>query len=269
MLVALCSRVSMGLSITIGATALGTVALAANQVVESVYWLFCPIGEAISLCMQTYLPSVLAARRRAGAQMRRRCERASTCAGLVAGAAAGLSVVVRPGLFTTCGAVAGSMARAAPALAAAIFTFTRMCGLEGSMIARKQMKQLALTHATLAVVLIAALRRATRTAGCGLQHVWGIIVLLNAARTLIFRQVVRRAEVAETLSMRRRGSRRSCPTSQRRTRTCCERGTHGEDAAPRARFSIFWLYYDARRSTAHRGMAMLSCSGTVLVCTLQ
>ena len=37
MLVALCSRVSMGLSITIGATALGTVALAANQVVESVY----------------------------------------------------------------------------------------------------------------------------------------------------------------------------------------------------------------------------------------
>ena len=52
MLVALCSRVSMGLSITIGATALGTVALAANQVVESVYWLFCPIGEAISLCMQ-------------------------------------------------------------------------------------------------------------------------------------------------------------------------------------------------------------------------
>merc|ERR1719482_2035815 len=166
MLVALCSRVSMGLSITIGATALGTVALAANQVVESVYWLFCPIGEAISLCMQTYLPSVLAARRRAGAQMRRRCERASTCAGLVAGAAAGLSVVVRPGLFTTCGAVAGSMARAAPVLAASIFTFTRMCGLEGSMIARKQMKQLALTHATLAVVLIAALRRATRTAGC-------------------------------------------------------------------------------------------------------
>ena len=67
------------------------------------------------------------------------------------------------------------------------------------MIARKQMKQLALSHATLALVLIAALRRATRTAGCGLQHVWGIIVLLNAVRTLIFRQVVRRAEVAETL----------------------------------------------------------------------
>ena len=70
MLVALCSRVGMGLSITLSATALGTVALASNQVVESVYWLFCPIGEAISLCMQTYMPSVLAARRRAGAQLR-------------------------------------------------------------------------------------------------------------------------------------------------------------------------------------------------------
>ena len=51
----------------------------------------------------------------------------------------------------------------------------------------------------IAVLLVTRLGRATRTAGCGLQHVWGIIVLLNAARTLIFRQVVRRAEVAETL----------------------------------------------------------------------
>ena len=67
------------------------------------------------------------------------------------------------------------------------------------MIARKQMKTLALTHATLAVLLVAALRRATRTAGCGLQHVWLLIALLNAARTLIFRQVVRRSEAAEAL----------------------------------------------------------------------
>ena len=199
MLVALCSRVSMGLSITLSATALGTVALASNQVVESVYWLFCPIGEAISLCMQTYMPSVLASRRRAGAQMRAMCERASLGAGLVAGAAAGLAVVIRPGLFTTSGAVAGSMARTAPLLAASIFTFARMCGLEGIMIARKQMKQLAITHAVLAVVLIAALRRATRTAGCGLEHVWGLIALLNAARHVIFRQTVLRSEAAEAL----------------------------------------------------------------------
>jgi len=199
MLVALCSRVSMGLSITLSATALGTVALASNQVVESVYWLFCPIGEAISLCMQTYMPSVLAARRRAGAQMRATCERASLSAALAAGAAAGLAVVIRPGLFTTSGAVAGSMARTAPLLAASIFTFTRMCGLEGIMIARKQMKQLAITHAVLSVVLIVALRRATRTAGCGLEHVWGLIVLLNAARHVIFRQTVLRSEAAEAL----------------------------------------------------------------------
>ena len=199
MLVALCSRVSMGLSITLSATALGTVALASNQVVESVYWLFCPIGEAISLCMQTYMPSVLAARKRAGAQMRATCERTSLIAALVAGAAAGLAVIIRPGLFTTSGAVAGSMAKTAPLLAASIFTFTRMCGLEGIMIARKQMKQLAITHAAISLVSIVALRRATRTAGCGLQHVWGLIVLLNAARHVIFRQTVLRSEAADAL----------------------------------------------------------------------
>ena len=51
----------------------------------------------------------------------------------------------------------------------------------------------------LAVVLIAALRRATRTAGCGLEHVWGLIALLNAARHVIFRQTVLRSEAAEAL----------------------------------------------------------------------
>lgn len=199
MLVALCSRVGMGLSITLSATALGTVALAANQVVESVYWLFCPIGEAISLCMQTYMPSVLAARRRAGAQLRATCERGSLVAAVVAGAAAALAVVVRPGLFTSSGAVVGSMASTAPVLGASVFTFVMFASLEGMMIARKQMKQLAVTHCVLSLGLMAALRRATRSAGCGLQHVWGLIVLLNAARYVLFRHTVQRSETAEAL----------------------------------------------------------------------
>ena len=67
------------------------------------------------------------------------------------------------------------------------------------MIARKQMKQLAITHAAISLVSIVALRRATRTAGCGLQHVWGLIVLLNAARHVIFRQTVLRSEAADAL----------------------------------------------------------------------
>lgn len=67
------------------------------------------------------------------------------------------------------------------------------------MIARKQMKTLAITHTVLSLVLIAALRRATRTAGCGLEHVWGLIVVLNAARHVLFRQTVLRSEAAEAL----------------------------------------------------------------------
>jgi len=59
MMVALIARVVLGMSITLSAVALGTTALAANQVIESLYWLFCPFGEAISLCMQAYLPPLL------------------------------------------------------------------------------------------------------------------------------------------------------------------------------------------------------------------
>merc|ERR1719407_95215 len=59
MMVALIARVCLGMSITLSAVALGTTALAANQIIESLYWLFCPFGEAISLCMQAYLPPLL------------------------------------------------------------------------------------------------------------------------------------------------------------------------------------------------------------------
>merc|ERR1719420_2427289 len=63
MMVALTARVSVGLSLTLTATAMGTMALASHQVVESLYWLFCPFGEAVSLCMQAYLPKMLMASR--------------------------------------------------------------------------------------------------------------------------------------------------------------------------------------------------------------
>ena len=143
------------------------------------------------------MPSVLAARSRAAATLRRTCERASASLAIGVGAAAALATVARPGLFTTCSVVASNMVGTAPLLAASVASFTMMAGLEGMMIARKQLRQLAVTHTALSLVLIVALRGVTRTAGCKLQHVWALIALLNAGRWVLFRQTVRRSEAAE------------------------------------------------------------------------
>jgi len=89
------------------------------------------------------------------------------------------------------------MARTAPLLGAAIASFTMMAPLEGMMIARKQLRRLALTHGVISLGLVGALRQVTRTAGCGLQHVWALIALVNGVRWLLFRRAVRRSEVAE------------------------------------------------------------------------
>lgn len=196
MALALCSRVGMGLSITLAATALGTAALAANQVIESVYWLFCPFGEAISLSMQAYLPAVLLQGRQAAAKLRNTCQRAAAGLAVAAGAAAALMPVVRPGLFTSCAVVSGHMGAAAPLLGASVASFVLMAAAEGMLIARKQLRLLACSHVVMSAALISLLRSATRVSGCGLQHVWALIAGMNMLRLVQFSWGLRRAERA-------------------------------------------------------------------------
>ena len=40
------------------------VALAAHQVFECLYWLFCPFGDALGVCSQAYLPELLGTKER-------------------------------------------------------------------------------------------------------------------------------------------------------------------------------------------------------------
>merc|ERR1712008_43353 len=112
--VATFARVFMGLSITLSAVSLGTTALAANQIVEGLYWLFCPFGEALSLCSQTYLPSLL----RSGEKGARRFQRVLLRSAVaVASIASGTSLLLLlSGVFASTAAVTSSMVAAAPAL---------------------------------------------------------------------------------------------------------------------------------------------------------
>ena len=91
MMVALIARVCLGMSITLSAVALGTTALAANQIIESLYWLFCPFGEAISL--HAGLPPALAAQ---GRSLARRLQNTAFKAAGGLGLAAAAGAVVLP-----------------------------------------------------------------------------------------------------------------------------------------------------------------------------
>merc|ERR1719164_144296 len=105
MMVALIARVCLGMSITLSAVALGTTALAANQIIESLYWLFCPFGEAISLCMQAYLPPLLLKGRSLARRLQTSAFRAAGLGVLAAAGAVSLPLAL-PGLFTSSAAVA-------------------------------------------------------------------------------------------------------------------------------------------------------------------
>ena len=195
MMVALVCKVYMGLSVTLSAVALGTTALAANQVVESLYWLFCPFGDAFSLCMQAYLPPLLLKGRSLAQQLQASAMRAAGGFGLLAAALAALIPVFASSLFTSSRPVTTVMALTAPTLGLSILTYVLSCTVEGMLIARKQLRFLAITHIANTLGLAVGLRLLHSLPGCGLEHVWLAIGLVNLLRILEFRFGVARADL--------------------------------------------------------------------------
>ena len=186
MTVALISRVFMGFSITLSAVALGATALAANQIIESLYWLFCPFGEAISLCMQAYLPPLLLHGRSLARRLQAQAFRAAGVLGIVAAFAAAILPVASPGLFTTSAAVSAVATGAAPALGCVLFSYVLFCATEGMLIARKQLRFLAITHVVNAIAFASALRCVVNAPKVGLQHVWTLFAGFNVVRLFEF-----------------------------------------------------------------------------------
>ena len=207
MMAALVARVYMGLSITLSAVALGTTALAANQVIESLYWLFCPFGEAISLCMQAYLPPILLRSRAAARRLQTTAARAASSMGTFAALGALVVPLLAPGLFTSAAPVARTMATSAPMLGVALLTFVLSSASEGMLIARKQLRVLATAHVANTIALSVALRAVLRWSGCGLQHVWALVGACNLLRIVEFSYLLRRADTAAAIADRAMGSR--------------------------------------------------------------
>ncbi|KAL1528193.1 hypothetical protein AB1Y20_009552 [Prymnesium parvum] len=192
--VALAARVYMGLSLTLSAVTLGTAAIAANQVIECLYWMFCPFGEAISLCMQAYLPALLTKGGLFARKLQSTGFKAAIGLGAMAATTAALLPVTTPGLFSSSAPVVAQMASAAPMLGVGLFFYVVACASEGMLIARNQLRILAASHTLNTAALIFALRATVSRSGAGLRHVWAVLALCNLLRVGEFAFALRRAE---------------------------------------------------------------------------
>jgi len=186
MMVALVARVYMGLSVTLSAVACGTVALATNQVIESLYWLFCPFGDAVSLCMQAYLPPLLISGRSLAKRMQALALRAAAGLGVIASLAAAALPLFAPYLFTTSKAIVAEMARSAPMLGYTLFFYILSCVAEGMLVARKKLRFLAVAHMGNTALLVAALAWLRKVPSAGLPQIWTSIAVINAIRCVEF-----------------------------------------------------------------------------------
>jgi len=216
MMVALVARVYMGLSMTLSAVALGTSALAANQVIDSLYWLFCPFGEGLSLCMQAYLPPLLYKGRSLAQRLQKTTLRGAGVLGLCAAAGAALLPVRCSGLFTTSAPVLGIMAATAPSLAFALAAYVVACTMEGMVIARAKVRFLALIHTVNTVVLSFFLSRVVRWGNCGLQHVWALFGLCHLIRLVELSAFLRRCDAEAVASSQWLGGLRARVRKMRR-----------------------------------------------------
>ena len=88
-----------------------------------------------------------------------------------------------------------SMSRVQSHLGLSILTYVLSCTVEGMLIARKQLRFLAITHIANTLGLAVGLRLLHSLPGCGLEHVWLAIGLVNLLRILEFRFGVARADL--------------------------------------------------------------------------
>ena len=89
-----------------------------------------------------------------------------------------------------------TMAQAAPMLAFGLFSYVLACSTEGMLVARKQLRFLAVAHMGNALAFSLALRALVRRPGATLAHVWAVFGLCNILRLVEFTIGLRREDRA-------------------------------------------------------------------------
>ena len=199
--IALLGRLSIVLTVSATASACGTVALAANQVLSGTFQLFRPMGDALGQTMQTLLPAVVKNNEDSldsmsgiadgGETLSRRALAVlgAMCGGAVAlgaiDALLGGAVGLVPQLFTDDVRVMAAISATAPLIGATLLVHALSVTLEGVLFATGDAAAVAKIYGLNAVVVSLAFAK-LRAAGPTLPRVWGGFLLYNVARVVQF-----------------------------------------------------------------------------------
>jgi len=193
MMLAIGARSYMGIAMAAAVASLGTVSLAAHQVVECLYWLFSPFGDAVSLSVQAFLPTLLKRSAVVSKRLQGLALRGAAALSVFAGASGAALLVGAPGLFTTSATVSAVLGQVAPLLGVSLVGYVITGALEGALLARRQLRLLAASHVFNTAVLAFGVRRVLAGGG-GLRQLWSAMAMLNFARIAEFAWALRRAE---------------------------------------------------------------------------
>lgn len=195
---ALVGRAGTAVSMAAAASTCGTVAVAAHQILYSVFALFCPMGEAISQTVMNLLPSAMAEDgTEDGSESDRVIELGKTARSLVT-AMAGVALVLGgldaiaamalpmflPHLFTSSSAVAQALFQTAPYMALTLTIHSLASMLEGVLFATGDAKFLGVVYPINCVLVTGACVLAGKA--LNLNLLWAIYVGSVAGRFLEF-----------------------------------------------------------------------------------
>jgi Na+-driven multidrug efflux pump len=179
------SVVYNGVAVSVGR--LGSVALAAHQVLLRSFFFWTPVGDSVGMTCQVFLPGILADEQQTGIP-KRGAKRLLFLTGLLAGfgaaALAGLLPSRGAGLFTTDHAVAMTLKQTAPILGISVFMHAIALTCEGMLLAQRDLRFLSISYVITTIATIALLLSPLRPTTLGGS--WWILALFQGVRALQF-----------------------------------------------------------------------------------
>lgn len=179
------SVVYNGVAMSVGR--LGSVALAAHQVLLRSFFFWTPVGDSVGMTSQVFLPGILAEEQKSGVPKqgaKRLLFVTGVLAGLVAATLAGLLPSKGSGLFTTDVNVAAALATTAPILALSISMHAIALTCEGMLLAQRDLRFLSSSYVTTTIATAALLLSPFRPGT--LQGSWWILALFQGGRAVQF-----------------------------------------------------------------------------------
>jgi Na+-driven multidrug efflux pump len=179
------SVVYNGIAMSVGR--LGSVALAAHQVLLRSFFFWCPVGDSVGMTSQVFLPGILAEEQKTGVAKRgakRLLFSTGVMAGLVAAALAGLLPSKGAALFTRDVRVAAALKQTAPILGLCISMHAIALTCEGMLLAQRDLGFLSKSYIITTVATIGLLFSPFRPATLGGS--WWILALFQTSRCIQF-----------------------------------------------------------------------------------